>query len=315
MINRLLKKYGIYLGFLLIFIIFSLLSPYFLKSRNISNILVQSSILAIIAVGETIVILTGGIELSVGSVVALSSLSSAFMIAELGLPVPIGILVALVFSGLIGLINGLVISYGRVPPFITTLGMMSIARGGALALKGGEPISGIPLAYEKLATTDIFGSVHIFIVYTIVIYILGYLFLSKTKFGRYIYAIGGNRDSARLSGIKVRVYETLAYVICGLLAGLGGILLTARLDYATPIAGMGYELDVIAATVIGGTSLAGGEGFILGTLLGAIMIGTLRNGLTLLNVSSYYQQIIIGLVIIAAVFLDRLKTVKSQNGQ
>jgi ribose transport system permease protein len=188
--------------------------------------------------------------------------------------------------------------------------MMSIARGGALALKSGQPISGIPPGYEKLATTDLFGVIPIFIPYTILIYFLGFLFLGKTKGGRYIYAIGGNRDSARLSGVKVRVYETLAYVICGLLAGVGGIMLTARLDYATPIAGLGYELDVIAATVIGGTSLAGGEGFIFGTLLGAVMIGTLRNGLTLLNVSSYYQQIIIGLVIIGAVFLDRIKALK-----
>lgn len=308
--KNLFKKYGIYFGFLFIFILFSILSPHFLKSKNISNILVQSSILAIIAVGETIVILTGGIELSVGSVVAFTSLSSAFMIVEMGFPIVLGILFALLLSGLIGLVNGVIISYGRVPPFIATLGMMSIARGGALALKSGQPISGIPLGYERLAITEIFGVIPIFILYTILIYLLGYLFLVRTRGGRYIYAIGGNRDSARLSGVKVRVYETLAYVICGLLAGVGGILLTARLDYATPIAGIGYELDVIAATVIGGTSLAGGEGFIFGTLLGAVMIGTLRNGLTLLNVSSYYQQIIIGVVIIGAVFLDRIKAIK-----
>jgi ribose transport system permease protein len=308
--KNLFKKYGIYFGFLFIFILFSILSPHFLKSKNISNILVQSSILAIIAVGETIVILTGGIELSVGSVVAFTSLSSAFMIVEMGFPIFLGILFALLFSGLIGLVNGVIISYGRVPPFIATLGMMSIARGGALALKSGQPISGIPLGYERLAITEIFGVIPIFILYTIFIYLLGYLFLVRTRGGRYIYAIGGNRDSARLSGVKVRVYETLAYVICGLLAGVGGILLTARLDYATPIAGIGYELDVIAATVIGGTSLAGGEGFVFGTLLGAVMIGTLRNGLTLLNVSSYYQQIIIGVVIIGAVFLDRIKAIK-----
>ena len=308
--KNLFKKYGIYFGFLFILILFSILSPHFLRSKNISNILVQSSILAIIAVGETIVILTGGIELSVGSVVAFTSLSSAFMIVEMGFPIVLGIIIALLLSGLIGLVNGVIISYGRVPPFIATLGMMSIARGGALALKSGQPISGIPLGYERLAITEIFGVIPIFILYTIFIYLLGYVFLVRTRGGRYIYAIGGNRDSARLSGVKVRVYETLAYVICGLLAGVGGILLTARLDYATPIAGIGYELDVIAATVIGGTSLAGGEGFIFGTLLGAVMIGTLRNGLTLLNVSSYYQQIIIGVVIIGAVFLDRIKAIK-----
>lgn len=311
-IKNIFKKYGLYIGFVLIVILFAILSPYFLKRRNISNILVQSSILAIIAVGQTIVILTGGIELSVGSVVAFTSLSSAYLIVEMGFPIIIGIIIALVFSGMIGLFNGLVVSYGRVPPFIATLGAMSIARGLALALKGGEPISGIPAGYENLAVTEVFGVIPIFIIYTAVIYIIGYIFLMRTKSGRYIYAIGGNRDSARLSGVKVQSYETLAYVVCGLLAGIGGILLTARLNYATPVAGMGYELDVIAATVIGGTSLAGGEGYIFGTLLGAMMIGTLKNGLTLLNVSSYYQQIVIGLVIISAVFLDRFKTIKKE---
>jgi len=224
MIKNLFKKYGLYFGFLFIFILFSILSPYFLKSKNISNILVQSSIFAIIAVGQTIVILTGGIELSVGSVVAFTSLSSAFMIVEMDFPIVIGILIALLLSGLIGFTNGVIISYGRVPPFIATLGMMSIARGGALALKGGQPISGIPLGYENLAITEIFGVIPIFILYTILIYLLGYIFLVKTKGGRYIYAIGGNRDSARLSGVKVQVYETLAYVFCGLLAGVGGTL-------------------------------------------------------------------------------------------
>ena len=310
MIKKAFQKYGIYIGLFLIFILFSLLSPHFLKDRNISNLLVQSSILAIIAVGETIVILTGGIELSVGSVVALTSLSSAYLIVEMGFPIAVGIIMALIFSGIVGLVNGLIISYGRVPAFITTLGMMSIARGAALALKGGQPISGIPPAYEAIAIFEIADTIPIFILYTALIYFLGYMFLIRTKSGRYIYAIGGNRDAARLSGIKVKAYETLAYVLCGLLAGVGGILLTARLDYATPIAGIGYELDVIAATVIGGTSLAGGEGNIVGTLLGAIMIGMLRNGLTLLNVSSYYQQIIIGIVIIGAVFLDRIKTMR-----
>jgi ribose transport system permease protein len=250
---------------------------------------VQSSILAIIAAGETIVILTGGIDLSVGSIVALTSLFSAFVIVDMGQPVVTGIIMALILSGIIGLVSGVAISYGKVPAFIATLGMMSIARGGALALKSGQPIAGIPAAYENLATYEIFGFIPIFIIYFLVVYIIGYIFLVHTRHGRYIYAIGGNIDAARLSGVNVKIYKTLAYVICGFFAGIGGVLLTARLDYATPIAGIGYELDVIAATVIGGTSLAGGEGNIFGTFLGAVLIGTLRNGLTLLNVSSYYQ--------------------------
>lgn len=310
MIKKLIQKYGIYLGFFFIFILFSFSSPYFLKGRNISNILVQSSILAIIAAGETIVILTGGIDLSVGSIVALTSLFSAFVIVDMGQPVVTGIIMALILSGIIGLVSGVAISYGKVPAFIATLGMMSIARGGALALKSGQPIAGIPAAYENLATYEIFGFIPIFIIYFLVVYIIGYIFLVHTRHGRYIYAIGGNIDAARLSGVNVKIYKTLAYVICGFFAGIGGVLLTARLDYATPIAGIGYELDVIAATVIGGTSLAGGEGNIFGTFLGAVLIGTLRNGLTLLNVSSYYQQIIIGVVIVGAVFLDRIKDIK-----
>ncbi len=310
MIKKIVQKYGIYLGFFFIFILFSFSSPYFLKGRNISNILVQSSILAIIAAGETIVILTGGIDLSVGSIVALTSLFSAFVIVDMGQPVVTGIIMALILSGIIGLVSGVAISYGKVPAFIATLGMMSIARGGALALKSGQPIAGIPAAYENLATYEIFGFIPIFIIYFLVVYIIGYIFLVHTRHGRYIYAIGGNIDAARLSGVNVKIYKTLAYVICGFFAGIGGVLLTARLDYATPIAGIGYELDVIAATVIGGTSLAGGEGNIFGTFLGAVLIGTLRNGLTLLNVSSYYQQIIIGVVIVGAVFLDRIKDIK-----
>jgi len=310
MIKKIVQKYGIYLGFFFIFVLFSFSSPYFLKGRNISNILVQSSILAIIAAGETIVILTGGIDLSVGSIVALTSLFSAYVIVDMGQPVVTGIIMALILSGIIGLVSGVAISYGKVPAFIATLGMMSIARGGALALKSGQPIAGIPDAYENLATYEIFGFIPIFIIYFLVVYIIGYIFLVHTRHGRYIYAIGGNIDAARLSGVNVKIYKTLAYVICGFFAGIGGVLLTARLDYATPIAGIGYELDVIAATVIGGTSLAGGEGNIFGTFLGAVLIGTLRNGLTLLNVSSYYQQIIIGVVIVGAVFLDRIKDIK-----
>lgn len=310
MIKKLIQKYGIYLGFFFIFVLFSFSSPYFLKGRNISNILVQSSILAIIAAGETIVILTGGIDLSVGSIVALTSLFSAFVIVDMGQPVVTGIIMALILSGIIGFVSGVAISYGKIPAFIATLGMMSIARGGALALKSGQPIAGIPAAYENLATYEIFGFIPIFIIYFLVVYIIGYIFLVHTRHGRYIYAIGGNIDAARLSGVNVKIYKTLAYVICGFFAGIGGVFLTARLNYATPIAGIGYELDVIAATVIGGTSLAGGEGNIFGTFLGAVLIGTLKNGLTLLNVSSYYQQIIIGVVIVGAVFLDRIKDIK-----
>lgn len=300
-----LKKFGIYLGFLIIFILFSVLSPYFFAQRNILNIIVQSAIIAIIAIGETIVILTGGIDLSVGSIVAFVSIITGMTLVA-GWPIPLAIIFSIMVGVMIGLINGTIISFGKVPAFIMTLGMMSIAKGASLAANAGRPVSGLPISFQNIATTRILG-IPIFVIYCIIAFTIMYIVLNKIKLGRYIYAIGGNKSAARLSGIKVKKVNTIAYVFSGLFAGIGGVLLTARLNYATPLSGEGYELDVIAATVIGGTALSGGSGNILGTLVGALMLGTLRNGLTLLNVSSFYQKIIIGTVIIAAVFVDRAK--------
>jgi len=305
-IGNALKNNGIYVGFFIIFLLFSLTSPYFFDLTNIRNIIVQSSIIAIVAIGMTMVVVTGGIDLSVGSVVALTSMVSAIFITRMGLPVWLSITCSVFVGGLCGFINGFVITYGKVPAFITTLGMMSFARGFALYTTGAKPIAELPMSYEAISSTKLLG-VPMFIIYCVVTYALGWLYLNRTKGGRYIYAIGGNRDSTRLSGISVRFHETVAYVVSGIMAGLGGVLLTARLNYATPTAGTGLEMDAIAAAVIGGTSLAGGQGNILMTFLGAILIGTLKNGLTLLNVSSYLQQMIIGVVIVLAVFLDKQK--------
>lgn len=305
---KILKNYGIYIGFGVIVLIFSLASEYFLDVYNIMNILVQSSLIAIIAVGQTFVILTGGIDLSVGSVVALSSVSTGLMLVN-NVPIPIAIILGIAVGLVVGIVNGFTIAYGKVPAFIVTLGMMSIAAGGALALNNGKPVSGLPLSFERIASAEFLG-IPVFVFYMLVIYLIGFFVLYKTKLGRHTFAIGGNREATKLSGINVPKSEMKAYVIAGLLAGLGGVLLTARLNYATPLSGKGYELDTIAAVVIGGTSLAGGEGGIWGTLIGALLLGTLKNGLTLLNVMSYYQQIIIGSVIILAVFYDRMKTAK-----
>lgn len=307
-ITFILRNYGMFIGFALIFLIFSLSSEYFLDVYNLMNILVQSSLIAIIAVGQTFVILTGGIDLSVGSIVALTSVGSGLMLVS-GVPIPIAILLGILIGVGAGVVNGMTIAFGKVPAFIVTLGMMSIARGGALALNNGKPVSGLPFEFERIASTEIFG-IPIFAIYMGVVFTIGFFILYKTRLGRHIFAIGGNREATKLSGINVPFNEMMAYAISGLLAGLGGVLLTARLNYATPISGNAYELDTIAAVVIGGTSLAGGEGGLLGTLIGALLLGTLRNGLTLLNVVSYYQQIIIGSVIILAVFYDRMKTKK-----
>lgn len=306
---EIMKSYSLYLAFIVIFITFSLLNKNFLSIDNILNIIVQSSILAIIAVGQTMVILTSGIDLSVGSIVGAVGIGIGLLMVA-GIPIPIAVLIGVIIGCALGLINGVIISYGRVPAFIATLGMMGIARGFALVLNEGKPVAGFPQAFEKIASASV-GGVPSFVFYTLIIYFIMFIILERTKFGRYIYAIGGNRDVARLSGVKVKVVETIVYVFSGLFAGLGAILLTARLNYATPIAGQGYETDCIAAVVIGGTSMSGGQGRIIGTLVGALMLGILRNGLTIVNVSSFFQQIIIGAVIIIAVFADKLNEKKN----
>lgn len=301
-----LSDYGIYLGFLIIFAIFSVVSSSFFTVSNVSNIVIQSSIIAIIAIGQTVVILTEGIDLSVGSIAAFISIALGIMMVDLGIAVPLALFLSIVMGAVIGLINGFVISYGKVPAFITTLGMMSIARGGALAINGGRPVSMLPRSFGVISSASVFG-IPIFIIYVAVFYTLMYFLLTKHKLGRYIYAIGDNSEASRLSGIKVKAVKTSAYIFSGLFAAMGGIMLTARLNYASPTSGSGFELDAIAAVVIGGTALSGGQGSILGTLVGALILGTLRNGLSILNVPGFYQQIIIGVVIIVAVFFDKMK--------
>jgi ribose transport system permease protein len=303
-----LKTYSLYLAFIAIFIIFSFLNPNFLSVNNVLNVVVQSSIIAIIAVGQTMVILTSGIDLSVGSIVGAVGIGIGMLMVS-GVPIPVAVVLGILMGGVFGAINGFVIAYGRVPAFIATLGMMGIARGIALAAKNGEPVSGLPHAFQFIAGSSI-GGIPNFVFYVIIIFAVMFVVLERTKFGRHIYAVGGNRDAARLSGVKVKLIETLVYMFSGIFSGLGAVLLTARLNYATPTAGNGYELDAIAAVVIGGTALSGGQGRIIGTLVGALMLGILRNGLTILNISSFYQQIIIGSVIIIAVFADKIKDKK-----
>ena len=306
---EIIKSYSLYLAFLVIFIVFSLLNENFLSINNVLNIIVQSSIIAIIAVGQTMVILTSGIDLSVGSIVGASGIGIGLLMVA-GVSIPVAVAVGVVMGAIFGLINGVIISYGRVPAFITTLGMMGIARGIGLAMNEGKPVAGLPMGFENIASASL-GGIPSFVFYTLIIYFIMFFVLERTKFGRHIYAIGGNRDAARLSGVKVRVVEMIVYLFSGLFAGMGSVLLTARLNYATPVAGTGYELDTIAAVVIGGTALSGGQGRIIGTLVGALMLGILRNGLTIVNVSSFFQQIIIGSVIIVAVFADKLNEKKN----
>jgi len=296
------RQLGTLFGLIVIVIFFWILTPHFLTVSNLLNVAQQTSINAIIAVGLTFVIISAGIDLSVGSILAFSGVVIA-SILNAGYPISLAISAGLFVGLACGSINGALIAIGKLPPFIATLGMMSVARGAALMYTNGRPISGFSSEFRFLANGEIL-SIPTSIVIMVVVYIVAHFILTKTKLGRYTYAIGGNEEAARLSGVSVTFHKIMIYGICGLLSGLAAVILTARLNSAQPIAGMMYELDAIAAAVIGGTSLVGGEGRVSGTLIGALIMGVLRNGLNLLGVSSFLQQTIIGSVIIIAVLID-----------
>jgi ribose transport system permease protein len=296
------RQLGTLAGLLTLCVILWAATPHFLTVSNLLNVLEQTALNAVVAVGMTFVIISGGIDLSVGSVLALAGICLALAL-EAGVPAPAAIGLALVVGTGCGLINGVLITRGRLPPFIATLGMMSVARGAALMLAEGRPISGFSEGFRAIATERLLaipGPVLI----TIVIYAVAHFVLTRTVFGRTTYAIGGNEEAARLSGVQVLFHKTAVYGVAGLTSAAAAVVLTARLNSAQPTAGTMYELDAIAATVIGGSSLLGGEGTVTGTLIGALIMGVLRNGLNLLNVSSFLQQVVIGVVIIGAVLVD-----------
>lgn len=305
MLDKLLEKFGIGVALLVLIIFMAIKSPVFLSSANLFNILLQVSINTIVAVGMTFVILTGGIDLSVGSLVALVAvIMGTFLHKGIGILVPIGI--ALVVGAFNGLINGFLIAKGRVPAFITTLGMMSAARGIALIVTRGQTIHMFPTQFRFFGTGYL-GPIPVPAILALLTVLIAHVVLTQTKYGRYIYAVGGNREAVRLSGINVAKIEMSVYAISGITCALGAIILVGRLNSAQPIAGYGYELNAIAAAIIGGTSLSGGEGNVFGTMLGALLMGVLQNGLTLLNVSSYVQQVVVGAVIVGAVFFDQIR--------
>lgn len=302
-----LQKLGPLVGFAIITIILSVISPSFLTLDNVFNVLRQVSINALIAFGMTFVILTGGIDLSVGSMLALSSALTAGMLAS-GMDPILAILLGLLAGGLMGAINGLIITKGKVAPFIATLGTMTIFRGATLVYTDGRPITGLTeSSLFEMMGKGYFGWIPVPILWMLATYLILYLILKKTTFGRRVYAIGGNEEASILSGIRVDRVKIWVYSITGTLSALAGIILASRLNSAQPTAGAAYELDAIAAVVLGGTSLSGGKGWIFGTLVGALIIGVLNNGLNLMNVSSFYQQVVKGGVILLAVLLDRKK--------
>ena len=296
------RQLGTFAGLIALCLTLWAATPHFLTVSNLLNVLEQTAINAIVAVGMTFVIISGGIDLSVGSVLALSGIALGSALQS-GAPVPVAIILALGVGLACGLANGALVTFGRLPPFIATLGMMSVARGAALMLAEGRPISGFDDGFRMLATGRVLMLPAPAIIAGI-IYAVAHFVLGHTVFGRATYAIGGNEEAARLSGVHVRYHKTAIYGVAGLMSAAAAVVLTARLNSAQPTAGTMYELDAIAATVIGGTSLLGGEGTIIGALIGALIMGVLRNGLNLLDVSSFFQQVVIGVVIIGAVLVD-----------
>lgn len=307
-IKAVLKKSGSVIGLIVLFVVIACLNSSFIDAGNLKNLLRQVSINALISFGMTFVILTGGIDLSVGSILALSSaLMGSFIVG--GMDPILGIVVACLIGAVLGSVNGLIITYGKVAPFIATLATMTIFRGLTLVYTNGNPISGLT---DNEAFLN-FGQGYFFdlpvpAVMMLIMFGILYFILHKTPLGRKTYAVGGNEKVSFIAGIKINRIKIFAYTVTGMLCGMAGAILTSRLNSAQPTAGTGYELDAIAAVVLGGTSLSGGKGRIVGTLVGALIIGTLNNGLNILNVSSFYQQVVKGIVILLAVLMDRKKS-------
>ncbi|GEP27425.1 ABC transporter permease [Cryobacterium levicorallinum] len=295
---------GPLIGLIIIFIALSFLSPFFLTPRNLLNILSQVSAIGVMSVGAVLIIIIGGIDLSVGSVVALSSMSMAWLFRVAELPFEIALVGGLVVGALIGLINGLLTAYGKLQPFIATLATMSAAAGLALFLTNGNPVNGFPQWFLAITSTSFIG-IPIQGIVLILIFAITAFWLRYRPSGRALYAIGGNEEVARLSGLPIRRAKIAVYVIAGILAAIAGLLVTSRLDSAQPTAGVADLLNVIAVVVIGGASLSGGSGSMLGTFVGLLIIGVLNNGMSLLNVSPNLQPVVVGFVIVAAVMTDR----------
>jgi ribose transport system permease protein len=296
------REAGILFVLIALCVILSIVAPRFLTLRNVTNVVRQFSVIAIMSVGMTYVIITAGIDLSVGSIIALSGCMTAWFLVE-GYPIWLSVLIGLALGALTGVVNGLLIVKVRLAPFIATLGTMGIARGVVLALTMGYPIQPFPEAFEVIGRGYL-GPIPIPVVIMTVVVIAGHIFLGRTTIGRYIYYVGSNPTAARLSGLNVGRILILVYTMAGFLSGLAAVVLVSRLTSAQSNMGTGWELDAIAAVVIGGTSLAGGEGSVLGSLIGAALMGVIKNALILLGVNVYWQSVVIGIVIVLAVALD-----------
>jgi ribose/xylose/arabinose/galactoside ABC-type transport system permease subunit len=298
------RETGIALVVIVMMTFLSLSTPYFLTPGNLAIVARQIALAAIIAMGMTLVILMGGIDLSVGSVVSITSVMVGVVMVGMKMPIWIAILAGILVGAVVGLINGMLIVKTRVPSFIITLGMMGLARGAALVITKGSTISGLPSAYLTLGQGFVFTFIPIPVVIAVVLAVIVHIILSRTTFGRRIYLVGSNEEAALLSGINVNRMKVLIFMLCSALAAVEAVIETSRMSTAQPASGVGYELTAIGAVIIGGASLLGGEGTILGTMLGAILLGLITNGLILLGVSAYWQQVFSGTIIILAVALD-----------
>jgi ribose transport system permease protein len=302
-----LQQFLAFASLIVIFAFFSIVSPNFLNYGNVTAILFSTVVIGLLALGTTFVIITGGIDLSIGTGMALCAVISGVLIVDAGIPLPLGVLGAILFGGLIGLVNGLNVSVLRLPPFIATLAMMLVAQGLALVVSNSTPIyfDNAP-AYIDLSIGSIIPGTDFpnAVLILAVVAVLAGVLLNKTVFGRYTYSIGSNEEATALSGIDVRRWKILIYTIAGLFTGLAGVMISARLGSAQPATGMGYELQAIAAVVIGGTSLSGGKGSIVGTIIGALIISVLNNGLQIMSIPQEWQNVILGLVILVAVYAD-----------
>ncbi len=297
------RDFGTLIGLLLIVGVFAAIAPGFLSQRNLVNILQQSSINACVALGMTLVIISGGIDLSVGPTAALAAVLSASLMVG-GVPPALAVLAGLGLGALCGVVNGALVSFGGLQPFIVTLGTLSTYRALALIATGGNPVLGVPQAFRSIANGS-FSGVPASVLVVIAVALLAGIILRKTPFGEYLLAVGGNEEAAHIAGVPIALTKIGAYALSGVLAALAAIILIGRLGAAEPILGNLWELDAIAAAAIGGASLMGGKGSIIGTLLGAIILGAMRNGLTLLNVQAFYQLLATGLIILLAMLVDR----------
>ena len=312
--NYFKRNAGILIGLVALCVIISLQSPNFLRQDNIMNVLRQISSNMYLACGMTMILIAGGIDLSVGSIVAITGVTAGALL-NMGLPIPAAIVICLLAGAVYGSINGVIITRTTLPPFIVTYAMMQILRGATYVYTGGTTVQIDDRTFTNLGTGYVLGIVPLPVVYMLVVFVIVFIVLNKTRLGRHIYAVGGNEKAARFSGINVRRTRMFVYVFSGVMGALAGLVLCARSYSGNPLAGDGAEMDAIAACVLGGASLAGGFGFVGGTLIGALIIGLVNNGLNLMRIDSYWQIILKGVVILAAVYVDYVKNLKKNKAK